>query len=676
MNTSYPILSKVENPSDLKELSLSELRKLCQDIREYIIQTVSQTGGHLASNLGTVELTVALHRVFNAPKDKIVWDVGHQAYPHKILTGRRDLMPTLRQHGGISGFPNPEESEYDTFSVGHASTSIAAAMGIAKARDLRGESFHVIAVIGDGAMTGGLALEAINNAANLPSRLIVILNDNKMSISPNVGGMSRHLSYLRTRPTLRAVKAGVIKTIRKVPLVGKKLAKGLDSASENIFYFVTPSRTGILFEEFGFTYLGPFDGHNLKVLLDIFNAAKNWSDDEPILIHVLTIKGRGFDPAEGSPVSYHGVGTFNPDLVKVEKVPEKAPNDSRVSYTDVFSDALLELAITNPKIVAITAAMAEGTGLDKFRERIPERFFDVGIAEQFAVTFAGGLATRGMKPVCAIYSTFLQRAFDQCIHDIGLQKLPVVFALDRGGLVGADGPTHHGAFDLSYLRLIPNFVVMAPKDEAELRDMLYTALEHDGPIALRYPRGKGEGVNLHKGFEKIPIGKGEILRQGEDITLIGIGNMVYRCLEAAENLSKSGINATVINARFVKPIDRDLILEEIKKTRRVITVEENTLIGGFGSAVLELLAEEGLEYAESELAEDQSGIIQIKRIGLPDRFIEHGSQRKLYAIYGLTSESIYEKARSMVGKVLLSVVDGKTREYETTEEKPQAETSG
>jgi 1-deoxy-D-xylulose-5-phosphate synthase len=657
MPNGYPILTRVNTPKDLKSLSLSELRGLCRDIREFLLQTVSQTGGHLASNLGSVELTVALHAVFDTPRDKIIWDVGHQAYPHKILTGRKDRFHTLRQRGGISGFPNPVESEYDTFAVGHASTSLAAALGIAKARDLRKEDHHVVAVIGDGAMTGGIALEAINNASNLPTRLIVILNDNKMSISPNVGGMSRHLSYLRTIPSLRAVKAGTIKALRRIPLIGKRIAKSIDAASESLFYFVTPTRTGVMFEEFGFTYLGPFDGHNLKVLIDVLRSARNWSEPGPILIHVLTVKGKGFTPAEGSPTSYHGVGAFDPNIGKKDKIPDKGQPPGAPSYTQIFADALLELAVTDPRICAITAAMAEGTGLDQFRDRIPERFFDVGIAEQFAVTYSAGLAKAGMKPVCAIYSTFLQRAFDQCIHDVGIQNLPVAFALDRGGIVGSDGATHQGAFDLGYLRMIPNFTIMAPKDEAELRDMVYTAVEHNGPIAFRFPRGGGEGVPLRKGFTQIPIGKAELIREGGDITLLAIGNMVYRAVEAAEKLAKIGIDSAVINARFVKPLDRELIVEWVKRTGRVITIEENSLMGGFGSAVLELLQEESLL---DEAGDEMSGgkkAVEIERLGIPDEFVEHGSQKELRGELGLTGEAIYEKARSMVGKVKLSLLE-------------------
>jgi 1-deoxy-D-xylulose-5-phosphate synthase len=674
MPNAYPILARVNSPEDLKTLSLTELRGLCRDIREFVVQTVSQTGGHLASNLGSVELTVALHVVFNSPADRIVWDVGHQAYPHKILTGRKECFDTLRQHGGISGFPCSSESPHDAFTVGHASTSIAAAMGIARARDLRGEHHNVIAVIGDGAMTGGLAFEAINNAISRPTRLIVVLNDNKMSISPNVGGMSRHLAYLRTIPSLRAVKAGAIRSLRRFPIVGKRIARSIDSASDSLFHFVAPSRTGVMFEEFGFTYLGPFDGHNLKILMDVLRSAKNWSDDGPILIHILTVKGKGFVPAEGAPTSYHGVGTFDPTIAKAEKIPGKSSGHEKLTYTDIFSDALLELAVTDERIVAITAAMAEGTGLDKFRDRIPERFFDVGIAEQFAVTYAGGLASSGMKPVCAIYSTFLQRGFDQCIHDIGIQNLPVVFALDRGGLVGADGPTHHGAFDLSYLRLIPNFVVMAPKDEAELRDMVYTAIEHDGPVAFRYPRGSVEAVELRKGFAKIPIGKGELLREGSDIALIAIGNMVSASMKAAGKLAEAGIDAAVINARFVKPLDRDLILHWSKKTGKIVTIEENALAGGFGSAVLELLQEEGL-FDVSETPEENEAF-RVERIGLPDSFIEHGTQKELRAKYGLTADAIYETARSMVGKVRLSLVSGASKDTPQEDIRPKTERRG
>ncbi len=673
MPVGYPILARINSPEDLKALSLTELKGLCRDLREFIVQTISQTGGHLASSLGAVELTVALHRVFDSPRDKIVWDVGHQAYPHKILTGRKELFHTIRQLGGISGFPNRAESEHDTFGVGHASTSIAAALGMAKARDLKGENHNVIAVIGDGAMTGGVAFEAINNVSNFPSRLIVILNDNAMSISPNVGGLSRHLSNLRTIPTVRSIKAGTLKALRRIPLIGKRIAKSIDDASESLFYFVTPTRVGVMFEEFGFTYLGPYDGHNLKTIIDVLKSAKNWAESGPILVHLLTLKGKGYVPAEGSPTSFHGVGAFDPTLGKAEKIPGAGQKTKKLTYTDVFSDALLELAVTDPRIVAITAAMAEGTGLDKFRDRIPERFFDVGIAEQFAVTFAAGLATQGMKPVAAIYSTFLQRAFDQCIHDVGIQKLPIVFALDRGGIVGSDGVTHQGAFDLSYLRMIPNFVVMSPKDEAELRDMLHTALEYGGPIALRYPRGSVEGIELKKGFQNVPIGKGELLREGTDVSLIGIGNMVGVCLSAAEKLAHLGIEAAVINARFVKPLDSDLIGEWARKTGRVVTVEENVLMGGFGSAVLESLDELGLLTGPGEDTGEEERPLEVVRLGLPDIFIEHGTQEELRREYGLTADNVCEVVRSMVGKVRLSLVGGATSKEGQPSQEPSRE---
>jgi 1-deoxy-D-xylulose-5-phosphate synthase len=656
MPNGLPILARVNSPDDLKNLSMPELKGLCRDLRETIIQTVSHTGGHLASNLGAVEITVALHTVFNSPRDRIVWDVGHQSYPHKILTGRKDRFHTIRCYKGLSGFPNPKESEHDTYVVGHASTSLAAAMGMAKARDFAGDDYNVIAVIGDGAMTGGIAFEAINNASNMPSNMIVILNDNEMSISPNVGGVRQHLSYLRTVPTMRNIKAGTLKSLRRIPWIGQKIAKSIDAVSESLFYFVTPSRTGVMFEEFGFTYLGPFDGHNLKVVIDVLKSAKNWTEPGPILIHLLTVKGKGFHPAEGSPTSFHGVGAFDPELAMKEKLPRKGAKPKRPGYTDIFADAL---AVTDQKIIAITAAMAEGTGLDKFRDRIPERFFDVGIAEQFAVTFAGGLAIQGMKPVVAIYSTFLQRAFDQCIHDIGIQNLPVTFALDRGGLVGADGATHHGVFDLSYLRMIPNFVVMAPKDESELRDMLYTAIEHDGPIAFRYPRGTGIGVELKKGFQPVPIGKAELIREGNDITLIGIGNMVAVCESAAAKLAEAGIDAAVINARFVKPLDAALICQWARVTGRIVTVEDNNVMGGFGSAVLELLDEMNLLGDSGEKHDKDTPPVEVRRIGLPDEFIEHGTQQELWDKHGINVDTVYETARSMVGKVRLSLIDSK-----------------
>jgi 1-deoxy-D-xylulose-5-phosphate synthase len=620
------LLDTINNPQELKKLPQEFLPQLAKEIREKIISTVARTGGHLAPSLGVVDLSIALHYVFDCPRDKIVWDVGHQAYAHKLLTGRQDRFHTLRQHGGLSGFPKRGESPYDAFDTGHSSTSISAALGIASARCLKRERQRVIAVIGDGSMTAGIAFEGLNNAGDLNKDLIVVLNDNGMSIAPNVGALSSFFSRKLTRPTIVFLKKQVENLLRSFPAIGDDLLTWAKRSEESFKAFFTP---GMLFEALKFTYLGPVNGHRLDHLIETFNNVKNLRG--PILVHVLTTKGKGYQPAETDPTGFHGLGKFDPDTGEPKKSVSEIP-----SYTAVFGETLVRLARENPRVVAITAAMPDGTGLVDFRKEFPTRFFDVGICEQHAVTFAGGLALEGMRPVTTIYSTFLQRAYDQVLHDVCIQKLPVVFALDRSGVVGEDGETHQGLFDLSYLRHLPNMVVMAPKDENELRDMLYTAVEHPGPIALRYPRGRGVGVGFSSTLSKVPIGKAEVVREGEDLLILALGASVYPALEAAKQLEKQGFHATVVNARFVKPLDDHLILSLAAKHGRILTVEENVLAGGFGSAVLELLADR-----------DLFGIA-VKRLGIPDIFVEHGSQDILRHKYGLDAAGILKSALSML----------------------------
>jgi 1-deoxy-D-xylulose-5-phosphate synthase len=616
------LLDAINNPNDLKKLPPELLPQLAQEIREKIISTVAKTGGHLAPSLGVVELSIALHYVFDCPTDKIVWDVGHQAYAHKLLTGRAEQFHTLRQHGGISGFPKRGESPYDAFDTGHSSTSISAALGIASARCLKRERNRVIAVIGDGSMTAGIAFEGLNNAGDLNKDLIVILNDNGMSIAPNVGALSSFLSRQLTRPTMVFLKKQVENLLRSFPAIGDDLLLWAKKSEDSFKAFFTP---GMLFESLKFTYLGPVNGHRLDHLIETLQNVKNLRG--PILVHVRTTKGKGYEPAETDPTSFHGLGKFDPDTGEVAKSVSKVP-----TYTHVFGDTLVRLARENPRIVAITAAMPDGTGLVDFRKEFPNRFFDVGICEQHAVTFAGGLALEGMRPVATIYSTFLQRAYDQVLHDICLQNLPVVFALDRGGIVGEDGETHQGLFDLSYLRHLPNLVLMAPKDENELRDMLFTAVAHPGPIALRYPRGRGVGVGFSSTLSQVPIGKAEVLKEGEDLLILALGASVYPALDAAKELDKQGLSATVVNARFVKPLDEQLILNLAAKHGRIMTIEENVLAGGFGSAVIELLVDRNL-----------SGIT-VKRLGIPDVFVEHGTQDVLRRKYGLDAAGILAQA--------------------------------
>lgn len=612
------ILNQINGPEDLKGLTPADRKSLAEDLRAMIIDTVSQTGGHLASNLGAVELAIAIHTVFDSPKDKVVWDVSHQCYAHKLLTGRKDDFHTLRQGGGLSGFTRRDESEHDPFGAGHASTSISAALGLAKARDLRGGDENVIAVIGDGSMTGGLALEGMNNAEPLNTDVIVILNDNKMSISKNVGAMSLHLSKLRMASLYQKVENRAKEIVDKMP-AGKTIARTAEGLNHGVTHLLG-ARNGIVFEELGFTYLGPIDGHNTELLMEVLEGAKNLKG--PLLIHVITKKGKGYEFAENNATAFHGIPGFDIADGMIER------SGGYASYTKAFSDTLIELAKEDSRIVAITAAMPDGTGLAKFAEAFAHRFFDVGIAEEHAVTFAAGLAAGGLRPVVALYSSFLQRAFDQIIHDVCLQNLPVVFAVDRAGLVGEDGPTHHGIFDMSFLREIPRMVVAAPKDTLELRDLLATAFKHDGPMAIRYPRGSGPIPYEPTEMKILAIGKGETLVKGKDAAIIAIGSTVYPSISASEMLSKKGISVEVINARFAKPLDEQLILDLFRRNIPIITVEDNTIVGGFGSAVIELASSRGF-------ATDM-----VTRLGIPDAFVEHDCVNALKEKIGISSNKI------------------------------------
>lgn len=618
----YPLLNRIENPEDVKKLTVRELEQLASELRHFIIDTVSQNGGHLAPNLGTVELTLALYSVFDFPADKLVWDVGHQAYSHKILTGRRDAFSTLRKKGGITGFPNRFESAYDAFGVGHASTSISAALGMALARDAKGEKNQVIAVIGDGALTGGESFEALNNAGDLGTKLIVVLNDNEMSIDANVGAMSEYLSRIRIAPQYARAKRDMGSLLMSIPHIGDKVYKTASHLKDGVRSVLVP---GSLFEEMGFHYIGPLDGHNIALMEEVFKSAKEL--EGPVLIHIHTVKGKGYQPAEQAPEKFHGVGCFDPSTGKSAKKAGCAP-----SYTTVFSQALIELAKDRPDILAITAAMPSGTGLKAFGKAYPKRFFDVGIAEEHAMTLAAGMAAGGMHPVIALYSTFAQRAYDQLIHDVCLQNLPVTLCLDRAGLVGEDGPTHHGVFDLSYLRQMPNMCVMAPKDEEELRHMLATAIALPGPAAVRYPRGAGLGVDLSDSFEKLPVGKAEVLQEKGEIAFLAVGTMVEHAKAAAAILAEEGIEATVVNMRFIKPLDTALIDAMAKTKKLIITAEENVLAGGFGSAVAEYLADSGQH-------------VPLVRFGIPDRFIEQGTRKELLSLCGLQPEQMAECVR-------------------------------
>jgi 1-deoxy-D-xylulose-5-phosphate synthase len=615
-------LDQINSPADLKDLSVADLEVLATEIRNLIIETVSRTGGHLAPSLGVVELSIALHYVFNAPYDKIIWDVGHQVYAHKIITGRREQFHTLRQYKGISGFPRRKESPYDSFNTGHSGTSISAGLGITTGKALKEETDKTIAVIGDGAMTAGMAFEALNQAGHTEKDLIVVMNDNEMSITKNVGALSSYVSRKISEPRIVGLKRNLESFFRSIPGVGENILTLLRKSEDSLIGLITP---GMLFEALKFRYIGPIKGHDLNLLINTFKDVARIKG--PTLVHVLTTKGKGYEPAEKNPTLYHGIGSF--DIANGK--PRKKAGKVLQSYTEVFGKSMVELGKREKRLFAITAAMRDGTGLTEFSEVYPDRFIDVGIAEQHAVTFAAGLATEGFKPVVAIYSTFLQRSLDQIIHDVCLPDLPVIFALDRGGLVGEDGPTHHGNFDLSYLRFIPNMILMAPKDENELHHMLYTSLYAHGPIAIRYPRGRGVGVSIDTEYRKIPIGQAEVLTDGTDCLILAIGNRVHPSLEAAMELEKQGHSVSVVNCRFVKPLD-PILSDMAAKTGRVLIVEENTLQGGFGSAVLENFADQGLSN------------ILIKRLGIPDIFVEHGPQDLLREQYGIDTKKIMEEA--------------------------------
>ena len=623
------LLETINSPADLKQLDRKDLPVLAEEIRQVIVEVVSKNGGHLASSLGAVELAIAIHYVFDTPNDKLIWDVGHQAYAHKLLTGRRDQFASLRQHNGLAGFTRIGESPYDTLSTGHSSTSISASLGIAHAKYLKKENAKVIAVIGDGSMTAGIAYEGLNQAGDKfkDRELIVVLNDNDMSISRNVGALSSFLSRTFSAKRLQDARKELGDFLKSLPKIGDDIYQFAKRTEESLKTFTTP---GMLFEAFNFEYFGPINGHKLNHLIDILNNIKYLK--EPVLLHVTTQKGKGYAPAENNPVYFHGCGCFD-----VESGVCIDPVNPNPTYTEVFGLTLVELAEKDPRIVAVTAAMPEGTGLAKFAEIYPDRFFDVGIAEQHGVTFAAGMALEGLKPVVAIYSTFLQRAYDQVLHDVCLDRLPVIFAIDRSGIVGEDGATHHGLFDLSYLRCLPNMVVMAPADENELRRMLLTALQHDGPIAFRYPRGVATGVAMDKTSGPLPLGKAKVLTEGDDILILAIGRPVNDALEAHASLKKLGISAAVVNCRFVKPLDVDLICSMAHKIPRIITVEENVLQGGFGSAVLEALIDEGISD------------IRVERIGVPDTFIEHGRQQQLRSLYGLDAPTIVKVAKRLIG---------------------------
>ena len=620
------ILETINSPADVKALSLDELKQLAEEIRQFLISVISKTGGHLAPNLGVVELSLALHRVFSTPEDKIVFDVGHQSYIHKIITGRREQFPTLRQYGGLSGFPKRSESEHDAFGTGHSSTSISAALGMAVARDLQGKDYNVVAVIGDGSMTGGMAFEALNNAGTLHKKMIVVLNDNEMSISKNVGAMSEYLYQLRTGETYNKIKHDIEGWLKNMEF-GTDVLKAIRRLKGSVKYLMVPTS---IFEELGFTYLGPVDGHDLQGLTEVLQAAKKI--DGPVLVHVLTKKGKGYKPAEESPNKFHGTGPF--EIATGKKIAN--PN-APITYTEVFGKTLTELANEDKEIIGITAAMPDGTGMSTFAKAHPERFFDVGIAEQHAVTSAAGAAAAGMKPVAAIYSTFLQRAYDSVLHDICMQKLHVTLCLDRAGLVGDDGYTHHGVFDYAYLRSMPEMTIMAPKDENELRHMLKTAVDFDGPVSVRYPRGSGVGVEISEPMHSLPIGKAEVLREGKNVCLWAIGSMVQSALQVAAKLAEQGISAGVVNMRFAKPLDKELLLAHAAQYGKIVTLEEGALQGGVGSAVLETL--------------NEAKILQQCRVltlGIPDEFVLHGDKKLLMKDLGLDVDAIVAKTIAMV----------------------------
>ncbi len=625
-------ISEINSPADLRQLRVEDLQEVADELRQFIIDTCSRIGGHTGASLGAVELAVAMHYVFDTPNDRLVWDVGHQAYAHKILTGRRDQLHTIKQPGGLSGFLRRDESEYDTFGAGHASTSLSAALGMAIARDLKKEDFHVCALIGDSSVAGGMAMEAINQAGHLKSRLIVVLNDNEMSIAPAVGALSGYLNRIKEAQSYQHLKEEIGDALGSVPGIGGSLRRAAKSFKDAIAAAVLP---GALVNELGFKYIGYVDGHNVPMLVAALEAAKK-VDDGPVIVHALTTKGKGFPNPEKNYYAYHATGPFDPKT----GLPYKSSKVAPPQYTQVFGETMCELMARDDKIVALTAAMPDGTGIDKVLKKFPDRAFDVGIAEQHAVTFCAGMACEGLKPVAAIYSTFLQRAFDQVIHDVCLQDLNVTFAMDRAGIVGADGPTHHGLLDIAYFRGYPNMVLMAPKDEAEMRDMLLTAIEHPGPAALRYPRGNGLGVDIRSEPKKIEIGTAEILRTGKDAAILAYGSMVKPAMDAAEKLSSEGIQTTVVNARFVKPLDEKTICDLAGEHGLIVTVEEAYLAGGFGSAVMELLE-------DKELLEHTT----VVRMGVPDEIVTHGDPKVLLAGYGLDAEGIYAKVVAGMGSI-------------------------
>lgn len=616
------MIEKINSPEDVKKLNLQEKKQLAEEIRKYILEVVSENGGHLASNLGVVELTIALHSVFDVPKDKIVWDVGHQTYIHKIITGRKEQLKTLRKLNGIAGFPKTNESESDCFNTGHSSTSISAALGMARARDLKGENNSVLAVIGDGALTGGMALEALNDAGYSQSKLTVILNDNEMSISKNIGGLNMLLSKLRTKKTYTKSNVSIKKVLNKIPLIGKPTVKIVRRIKRGIKQLIIPK---MFFEDIGFRYLGPVDGNDIEQLESLLKISKQL--EGPVIIHVLTKKGKGYEIAEKNPDKFHATGPFDIETGKPKK-------EKKADYSKIMGETLIELAQKNGKIVAITASMKDGTGLTEFAKRFPKRFFDIGIAEQHALGLAAGMAKEGMIPVVPIYSSFYQRCYDQVIHDIAIQKLPVIMCVDRAGIVGADGETHQGTLDMAFFRLVPNLVILAPKDFKELKEMLTFAVTLNKPVVIRYPRGGEDSYKIEK-QEKMKLGKAEILKEGTDLSIIAIGKMVARAMKLADKLEKEGIQAEVVNARFLKPIDKETMKKSIEKTKNVVTIEDGTIINGLATAIEEIIVEEKLEN------------VTIQKYAYPDEFIKHGGVEELEKIYGLDEEGIFEKIKSL-----------------------------
>jgi 1-deoxy-D-xylulose-5-phosphate synthase len=622
-------LSEINSPADLRQLKVEDLQEVADEVRQFIIETTSRVGGHTGASLGAVELAVAMHYAFDTPNDKLVWDVGHQAYAHKILTGRRDQLHTIKKYQGLSPFLKRDESEYDSFGAGHASTSLSAALGMAIARDKNGDDFNVCALIGDSSLAGGMAMEAINHAGHVKSKLIVLLNDNGMAIAPAVGGLTRYLNRIKGAQNYHRFKEEIGDTLESVPHFGESLRKAAKIVKDAIAAAVLP---GALVNELGFKYIGYVDGHNVEMLVKALEEAKK-IDDGPVIVHALTTKGKGFpNPAENY-YAYHATGPYDPKTGEAIKSNKQTPP----SYTSVFGNTMCELMADDQKIVALTAAMPDGTGIDKVLEKFPDRSFDVGIAEQHAITFCAGMACEGLKPVAAIYSTFLQRAFDQILHDVCLQDLNVTFAMDRAGIVGADGPTHHGLLDIAYLRGYPNIVLMSPKDEAEMRDMMLTSIEHPSPSAIRYPRGEGRGVDISEKPKLLEIGKAELLRDGGDIAIIAYGSMVYPSIAAGESLATEGIETTVINARFVKPLDSELIIALAQTKRLIVTVEEAYLAGGFGSAVMECLEQNGL-----------LDRVKLVRMGVPDRIVTHGDPKLLLAKYGLDADGIHQRVKETI----------------------------